>query len=161
MTWGQVISETLLLQGNGKMFKIHFFPKVPEKMCYLSQDILIYWVTLDDTHAVLTQWPLLPVIRGHKSSNSFFLPLTFDRRGRALGMDPMCFFCKDASNDMQYDLLGSIRDLTSPWRKVKFWNWPFRSTRSYFDTFRREERDAAKIMSPAFLVNFFFRENPF
>ena len=36
-----------------------------------------------------------------------------------------------------------------------------RSTRTYFDAFRREEQDAAKIMSLAFLVLKLFAKNRF
>ena len=58
-----------------------------------------------------------------------FLPLTFDRieieRWEWAQSDSFfrCVFCKDASNDMQYDLFGSTRDLTWPWPEVKFWNY--------------------------------------
>ena len=58
-----------------------------------------------------------------------FLPLTFERihrRHRALGIVPICFFRKNASTYMQYDLLDSTRDLTWPWPEVQFWPWPFK-----------------------------------
>ena len=43
-----------------------------------------------------------------------------------------------------------------PWPDVKFWNGLFRSLCTYFDAFRREQYDAAKIMSLAFLVQKLF-----
>ena len=73
-------------------------------------------------------------------------------------MGPICFFRKDASNDMQYDLLGSARDLDL-WSNFEI--DLFRATCSYFDAFRREEHDAAKIMCLAFLVQKLFAKKQF
>ena len=36
--------------------------------------IFLHWATPDDPYAVLTQWPLLQVIRGHTRSHSCFAP---------------------------------------------------------------------------------------
>ena len=73
-------------------------------------------------------------------------------------MGPICFFCKDASIDMQHDLLGSTRDLDL---MPNFEIGLFRSTCTYFDAFRRQEHDAAKIMSLAFLVQKLYTKNRF
>ena len=67
-------------------------------------------------------------------------------------MVPICFFRRDASNDIQYDLLGSTVTSGDIDLRSDFEIDLFRSTCTYFDAFRREEHDAAKIMSLALLV---------
>ena len=123
MSWGQVNSETWPLQGNDKMLKCRFFPKVRVETCHLSQDILIsrqsWWL-------ICSFYPILRVIRGNMRSNKFDASNSWCNRDRALGMVPMCFSRTNTSLDMQHDLLGSTRDLTWPWPEVKLRHWPMR-----------------------------------
>ena len=58
------------------MFKWSFILKAIEEVWQLSKKS--YYATLDDPHAVLSQWPFLRVIQGHMRSNAL-LPLTLDR----------------------------------------------------------------------------------
>ena len=67
-------------------------------------------------------------------------------------MVPICFFRRDASNDIQYDLLGSTVTSGDIDLRSDFEIDLFRSTCTYFEAFRREEYDASKNMSLAFLV---------
>ena len=71
-------------------------------------------------------------------------------------MVPICFSCTDASLDMQYDLL--VRHMTS--RDLDLSSNSdidlLRSIFIYLDVSRREEHDAAKIMSLDFLVQKLF-----
>ena len=56
----------------------------------------------------------------------FFVSNFWYNKNKALGMVPICFSRKDASIDIQYDLIGLTCDLTWPWLEVKFWYWPFK-----------------------------------
>ena len=100
-----------------------FFPKVRVRTCYLSQDILISGHSRSPVCS-FRRWPLLRVIQGHIRSNSFFCLKLLIKWRCTLGMVSICFFCKDASTDIQYDPLGSTRDLT--WPDIKFWHCPFK-----------------------------------
>ena len=105
------------------MFKCRFSRKCDGNI-YLK--MFFNWANLDDPYAILTKWPLLRFIRGHMRSNSFFASNFWFNRDRALGMVPIYFLGKDASNDIHCHLPGSTCDLTWPWPEVKFWHWPFK-----------------------------------
>ena len=51
--------------------------------------IALYQATLDDPHAVLTQWPLFQVIRVHMRPKSCFASKFWYNKDRALWMVPM------------------------------------------------------------------------
>ena len=76
-------------------------------------------------------------------------------------MVPMCFFCTDASTDMQYDLLDPTRDS----RDIDLGSNSeidlLKSIYAYFDAVRREIHDAAKNMSLALLVQKLFAKTIF
>ena len=67
-------------------------------------------------------------------------------------MDHICFFRKDALNDCNMTYLAHHVTSCDLDLRSDFDIDLFRSTCTYFDAFRREEHDAAKIMSLALLV---------
>ena len=63
------------------------------------------------------------VITGHEN---IYVNNSSQNRDRAVGEASLCLSRQDASNAMQYDLLGSfIRSGHLTWPRVKFSNWPF------------------------------------
>ena len=75
---------------------------------------------------------------------------------RDMAVVSLCLSCRDASTDMQHDILGSKCDLTWSWSRVKC--WPNRSKLSYicFDAPWREEHDDARNMWLGFLFQKLF-----
>ena len=74
-------------------------------MCYLSQDILI----LGHSRLPICDFDPMTSASGHSRLYEVILVIIFNFRSnrRALWIIPMCFSHKDATTDMQHDLLGS------------------------------------------------------
>ena len=133
------------------------FPKVRVGTCYLSQDILI----LGHSRWSVCSFGLMASPSGH-SIEVNCLPLTFDRiEIERLGMGPIVSFAK--MHRMIWNMPYLAQHVTSRDLDLRsnFEIDLFRSTCTYFDAFRREEQDAAKIMSLAFLVKRLFAKNRF
>ena len=94
-----------------------------ERAIYLK--IFLHWAPPDDPYAVLTQWPILQVIRGHMRSHSFFLPLTFDRTEIERRGWSQCVSLTQTHRLICNMTYLAWHELTWPWPEAKFWHWPF------------------------------------
>ena len=89
-------------------------------MC-ASDPVILPWVelyetTVDDLAADFGRWPSQRssgVIWGHQQI--FLLITTIKKKTRDMFMLSLCLSCRDASTDMQHNLLGSTSHLTWPY----------------------------------------------
>ena len=65
----------------------------------------------------------MEVTRGHQQ---FFANNLRSKWDRDMGLVSLRLSPQGASNDVKFDLLGSLNDLALTWPEVKFWPWPFK-----------------------------------
>ena len=65
----------------------------------------------------------MEVTRGHQQ---FFANNLRTKKDKDVRLLSLRLSSQGASNDVQFDLLGSPSDLALTWPEVKFWHWPFK-----------------------------------
>ena len=136
-----------------KRFKSPLFRKYEcQQANYLN--IFLHSATLDEPSAIFIQWLLFSVIRGHIGSDTFFLYF-WKNKDRALVFVPMCFPYKDASTDMQHDLLGPTWDLMLTWQEVKHSPWPLINMQAFRRLSTKEIRQRSLFRPDLFVWKLF------
>ena len=138
------------------MFICRFFPKVRVGACSLSQDI----PTLSPSRRPVCSFDPMTYPSGHSRSYEVtlvFFPLTFDRIEIERWRWFQCVFLAQ-THRLIYNMTYLARHVTSRGLDLRSNSdiELLRSECTYFDASRRQERDAAKILSLDFLVQKLF-----